>query len=199
MITKTHLAQGHSAPVEVDIGPVWNPGTSWSRLSENTLHNTFLDFVDRVSQNNQPWSKQRKKSGVQPLVETTKQGVLESTKTRHLAPMDKFGTAMRSRYEIFRKTIQESLDAESSDGNHSWPGDATSSDSWRFCIAWFSNCYGNEHHRMQNRAILLQCDRPLRSIKRRAAPAARSTGRRPPRDRGWDMTFETEGRDRRGL
>ena len=78
------------------------------------------------------------------------------------APMDKFGTVMRSRYALFRKTIQESLDAESSDGNQSWPGDATSSDSWRFCIAWFSNCYGNEHHRMQNRAILLQCDRPLR-------------------------------------
>ena len=71
---------------------------------------------------------------------------------------------MRSRYALFRKTIQESLDAESSDGNHSWPGDATSSDSWRFCIAWFSNCYGNEHHRMQNRAILLQCDRPLRQV-----------------------------------
>ena len=39
--------------------------------------------------------------------------------------------------------------------------------------------------------------RAVRSIKRRAAPAARSTGRRPPRDRGWEMTFETEGRDRR--
>ena len=33
MIAKTHLAQDHTAPVEVDIGPVWNPGTSWSRLS----------------------------------------------------------------------------------------------------------------------------------------------------------------------
>ena len=28
-------------------------------------------------------------------------------------------------------------------------------------------------------------------------PAARSTGRRPPRDRGCEMTFETEGRNRR--
>ena len=37
----------------------------------------------------------------------------------------------------------------------------------------------------------------VRSIKRRAAPAARSTGRRPPRDRSCEMTFETEGRDRR--
>ena len=25
------------------------------------------------------------------------------------------------------------------------------------------NCYGNEHQRMQNRAILLQCDRPLKN------------------------------------
>ena len=30
-----------------------------------------------------------------------------------------------------------------------------------FASPRFSNCYGNEHHRMQNRAILLQCDRPL--------------------------------------
>ena len=29
MIAKTLLAQGHSAPVEVDNGPVWNLGTSW--------------------------------------------------------------------------------------------------------------------------------------------------------------------------
>ena len=38
----------------------------------------------------------------------------------------------------------------------------------------------------------------VRSIKRRPAPAAWSTGRRPPRDRGCEMTFETEGRNRRG-
>ena len=39
----------------------------------------------------------------------------------------------------------------------------------------------------------------VRSIKRRAAPAARSTGRRPPRDRGCEMTFETEAWNRRVL
>ena len=33
MIAKTLLAQDHFAPVEVEIEPVWNPGTSWSRLS----------------------------------------------------------------------------------------------------------------------------------------------------------------------
>ena len=38
----------------------------------------------------------------------------------------------------------------------------------------------------------------VRSIKRRVAPAARSTGSRPPRDRGCEMIFETEGQDRRG-
>ena len=77
----------------------------------------------------------KKKSGVQPVgfVETTQQ--CEHWSPQSKAPMDKFGTVMRSRYALFRKTIQESLDAESSDGNHSWPGDATSSDSWRFCIA----------------------------------------------------------------
>ena len=87
-------------------------------LFENTLHDTFLDFVEKAAfnlsskqQSREYWSRQSK------------------------APMDKFGTAMRSRYVIFRKTIQESLDAESSDGNHSWPGNATSSDSLRFCIA----------------------------------------------------------------
>ena len=93
----------------------------------------------------------------------SKQQSRECWSRRKQGTMDKFGSAMRSRYEIFRKTIQESRDAESSDGNHSWPGDVTSSDSWRFCIACFKNCYGNEHHRMQNRAILLQCDRPLRA------------------------------------
>ena len=63
-------------------------------------------------------------------------------------------------------SLWESLDSESNDGNHGRPRDATSCDSCRFCIAWFSNCYGNEHHRMQNRAILLQCDRPLKGIPR---------------------------------
>ena len=37
----------------------------------------------------------------------------------------------------------------------------------------------------------------IRSIKLRAAPAAWSTGRRSPRDRGCEMTVKTEGRDRR--
>ena len=79
----------------------------------------------------------KKKSGVQPVgfVETTQHSAVSTgvLKARHR--MDKFGTVMRSRFALFPKTIQESLDAESSDGNHSWPGDATSSDSWRFCIA----------------------------------------------------------------
>ena len=108
----------------------------------------------------------RKKKAAFNLSDSSKQysGEHWSPQSNSKAPVDKFGTVMRSRYALFRKTIQESLDAQSSDVNHSWPGDATSSDSWRFCIAWFSNCYGNEHHRLQNRAILLQCvDRPLRA------------------------------------
>ena len=36
---------------------------------------------------------------------------------------------------VFQKTIQESLNSESSDRNHSVPRDATSCDSWQFCIA----------------------------------------------------------------
>ena len=107
--------------------------------------------------------QRKKKKAAFNLSDSSKQHSSEHWSPQSKAPMvDKFGTVMRSQYALFRKTIQESLDAESSDGNHSWPGDATSSDSWRFCIAWFSNCYGNEHHRMQNRAILLQCDRPLK-------------------------------------
>ena len=134
IIAKTFLAQDHSAPVEVDIGLSGNPETSWSRLSLRKYPpRHVLDFFDWVSQKQSTVIEAKeKKSGIQPLVETTKQEVLESSSK---ARMDKFGTAMRSRYAIFRKTIQESLDAESSDGNHSWPGDATSNDSWRFCIA----------------------------------------------------------------
>ena len=104
MIAKTLLAQDHSAPVEVDGGlsgilKLAGPDC----LFENTLHDTFLDFVDWVSQKQSTVIEaKKKKSGVQPLVETTKQGVhvLESSSK---ASMDKFGTAMRSRYAIFRK------------------------------------------------------------------------------------------------
>ena len=38
-----------------------------------------------------------------------------------------------------------------------------------------------------------------KKIKRRAAPAARSTGRRPPRDGGCENSFDTEARDRREM
>ena len=153
---------------KLTIEPVWNPGTRCSLLSLrklNTLHDTFLEFVGFLKKSQRDRSKKKKKKEKKrgSTCRIRRNNTAESTgvlKARHR--MDKFGTAMRSRYALFRKTIQESLDAESSDGNHSWPGDATSSDSWQFCIARFSNCYGNEHHRMQNRAILLQCDRPLR-------------------------------------
>ena len=51
MIAITLLAQDHSAPFEVDIGlsgilKLAGPDC----LFENTLHDTFLDFVDKVSQ-----------------------------------------------------------------------------------------------------------------------------------------------------
>ena len=73
-------------------------------LFENTLHDTFFDFVDWVSQKQSTVIEaKKKKNGVQPLVETTKQGVLELSSK---APMDKFDTDMCSRYAIFRKTIQ---------------------------------------------------------------------------------------------
>ena len=77
----------------------------------------------------------KKKRAAFNLSDSSKQHSSEHWSPQRKAPMDKFGTVMRSRYALFRKTIQESLDAESSDGNHSWPGDATLSDSWRFCIA----------------------------------------------------------------
>ena len=78
----------------------------------------------------------KKKKAAFNLSDSSKQHSSEHWSPQRKAPLvDKFGTVMRSQYALFRKTIQESLDAESSDGNHSWPGDATSSDSWRFCIA----------------------------------------------------------------
>ena len=84
MIAKTLLAQDHSAPVEDDIGlsgilKLAGPDC----LFENALHYTFLDFIDWVSQKQSTVieSKEKKKSGIQPLVETTKQGVLESSGT----------------------------------------------------------------------------------------------------------------------
>ena len=77
----------HSAPVEVDIGPVWNPGTTWAGpgVRKYAPHNfswfCWLGFSKTI---NRDQSKEKKRS-VQPLVETRKQGVLESTKARLLS------------------------------------------------------------------------------------------------------------------
>ena len=107
-----------------------------SKIPSTTL---FLIFLIGFIQNNQPWSKQRKKkSGVPPLVETTKQRVLESSKQGTYGQIW-YCHAQPVRNLSKKHTRIESLDAESS-GNHSWPGDATSSDSWLFCIACCCCC-----------------------------------------------------------
>ena len=63
-----------------------------------------------------------------------------------------------------------------------------------------SLCWIEESRKKKSSWVALEYTRTwVRSIKHRAAPAARSTGRRPPRDRGCEMTFETEARDRRGV
>ena len=169
-IATTLLAQDHSAPVKVEIGPqVWNPGTSRSRLSLRKYpprHFSWfccLGFSERV---NVIEAKKKKKAAFN-LSDSSKQHSREHWSSQSKTPVDKFGIAMRSRpgthsFEkqyMYKNRLMQNQAMEITAG---WPGDATSSDSWRFCIAWFSNCYGNEHHRMQNHAILLQCDRPLR-------------------------------------
>ena len=108
MIAKTLLAQDQFAPVEVEIGPVWNPGTSWSRLSLRKYppwH--FLDFVvwmgfsERVNRD-----RSKEKKAAFNLSDSSKQHSREHWSPQSKAPMDKIGTAMRSGYALFRKTCR---------------------------------------------------------------------------------------------
>ena len=104
------------------------------------LISAFFFFANQISQKESTVIDAEKKKAVFNLSESSKQS-REYRSRQSQAPRDKFGTVIRirSRFELFRKTKQESLDAESSDGYHGRPGDATSSDSWRICIAWCSN------------------------------------------------------------
>ena len=134
---QTLRAQDKLAPVDVENELVMNPG-NWklagpSCVSENTLPNTFLYFCflahpcfsRRIDHDRR---EQEKESGVLQF----SVHLVGCWRCQNHAPRDRFGTAVRRRYERLRKIIQESPDSESSDGNHGWPDDATSSDSWDF-------------------------------------------------------------------
>ena len=117
-------------------GPVWNPGTSLVPIVSSKIPSTtlflilLLGFSKRVNVIDAKEKKKRRSTcRIRRNNTAVSSGVL---KARHL--WTNLALSCVAGTHSFEKTIQESLDAESSDGNHSWLGDATSSDSWPFCI-----------------------------------------------------------------
>ena len=121
------------SPFPSSSSPFPSPSDLSFALKNALIPLTFLDFVEWVSQKESTVIEAKKTAF--NLSDLSKQQNREYWGRQSKAPMDKFGTAMHSRNALYQNTIQDSLEAESSDGNHSWPGNATSSDFWRFCIA----------------------------------------------------------------
>ena len=89
MIAKTLLGQDHSAPVKVEIGPVWNPGTSSvvpivsSKIPSTTLFLILLFGFLKKSQRDRSKEKQKRR----PTCRIRRNNTAGSTgvvKARHL-------------------------------------------------------------------------------------------------------------------
>ena len=75
----------------------------------NTLHDTFLDFVVWVSQKQSTVIDAKKKKAAFNLSDSSKQHSREHWSPQSKALLGKFGTAMHSRYALFRKQYMSRL------------------------------------------------------------------------------------------
>ena len=112
---------------------------------------------NQVSQNESTVIEEKKKKTC--LLSTCRNRQNKARSIGFVKIRDKFGTVMHSRYELFRKPYKNRL-------IHNQAMEITTGRAmqhWAILYDFASplcpNCYGNEPQRMQNHAILLQCDR----------------------------------------
>ena len=119
---------------KVEIGPVCNPGTSQVPIVSSEIPSTTLFLVllfGFLKKSQRDRCKEKKKAAFN-LSDSSKQHSSEHWNPQSKAPMD---TVMRSRYALFRKQYKNRLMQNQAMEITVGPGDAASSDSWRFCIA----------------------------------------------------------------